>query len=178
MAGRPSKLAKLTTEQLKKELARRTKVLPRLLKKRAKLEKIVAAIDSLIAAHGGEAVSKGRGGRKKAGAKKKGGKRPPREGSLKAVLMMALAGKKGVGVAEAVKAVLAAGYKSESKDFRLLVNQTLLTNGEFRKVGRGLYTLSKAVKPPVAKVPAKKKAKKAVKKIAKKKAAKVIEPQA
>lgn len=140
--ARPIGLANLTTRQLAAELARRQKALPRLLKKQAKLEKQLAAVNGQIADLSGETapagavvmMAKGPARRKVSGT-------PPREGSLKWHLVKALAGTKGLGIAEAVAAVAASGYKSQSKDFRLLVNQTLLNEPEFEKVRRGIFTV-------------------------------------
>jgi len=44
-------------------------------------------------------------------------------------------------VTEIEKAVRKAGYRTESKNFRLLVNQALLRGEQFRKVGHGRYAL-------------------------------------
>ncbi|MCY2932322.1 MAG: hypothetical protein NTV86_23075 [Planctomycetota bacterium] len=136
-------MAHLTTEQLKAELARRQRALPKLLKKRARLEKLIEAIDAQIADASGEAapamtIAKRA---KKPVVRRKTSKKPPREGSLKALLVAALTGKPGVGVGEAADAVLAAGYKSQLKDFHLLVNQALLNSPEFKKVSRGVFTV-------------------------------------
>lgn len=141
--ARTSGLANLTMKQLAAELARRQKALPRLLKKKTKLEKQIAALDGQIADVSGEAAPAGAVARraKKLVAKRKAGRKPAREGSLKWHLVRALAGTKGLGIAEAVAAVEASGYKSQSKDFRLLVNQTLLNDPEFKKVKRGIFTV-------------------------------------
>lgn len=62
----------------------------------------------------------------------------------------ALTGKKGVTVGDAMDAVLASGYKTTSKGFRSIVNQTLIKDKQFKNVGRGKYAL-KAAKTTVAK---------------------------
>ena len=67
--------------------------------------------------------------------------RAPQPGSLIHLLVEALAAKGKLTVAEAVDAVLAAGYKSKSKLFKLIVNQALAKNKRFKRVGKGLYTL-------------------------------------
>jgi len=140
-----TKLAGVSVSQLKAELARRRKAVPRLDRKRAKLRKALAAVDRQIAELTGEKVARrGAGVRAKVAAKPRRGRRgrkAPRPGSLKALLIAAMAGRKSLSVGEALQAVLDAGYKTQSKNFRLLVNQTLLSEPEFRKVRRGRYTV-------------------------------------
>jgi len=50
--------------------------------------------------------------------------------------------KGGLRVTEVVAAVKAAGYMSYSKDFYAIVAKTLLTDDSFKRVKRGVYTLS------------------------------------
>jgi chromosome segregation ATPase len=78
---------------------------------------------------------------KKTAKRAKRAKRAPRTGSLKAVLVQVMGRQKSMTVGEAMAAALAAGYKTTSKNFRLLVNQTLLKDPQFRKVGRGAYAV-------------------------------------
>ncbi|MEI7836695.1 MAG: hypothetical protein WCK05_09830 [Planctomycetota bacterium] len=116
---------------------RRQKSLPILARQRAKLVRALNAIDRQIATAAGQdapvaARTAMRGDRQRSG-------RPPRPGSLKATILAAMGGKKTLSVQEAVQAAIDSGYKSQSKDFRLLVNQTLLNEPEFRKVARGKY---------------------------------------
>jgi hypothetical protein len=61
--------------------------------------------------------------------------------SLRDALAKAMQGKDSMTVAEAVRAVESAGYKSTSKAFRALVNQTLSREGQFESTGRGVYRL-------------------------------------
>jgi hypothetical protein len=44
-------------------------------------------------------------------------------------------------VAEAAEAVVAAGYKSKSKDFQNIVSMALSKDKRFRRVRRGVYAL-------------------------------------
>ena len=44
-------------------------------------------------------------------------------------------------VTEAAEAVCANGYHSSSKTFRTIVNQTLIADEAFQKVGHGRYTV-------------------------------------
>ena len=112
-------------------------------------------------------------GRKKAAAKKATPKKKAPAGGLAGVLVNILAGKAGVAVPAATKLVLATGYKTQSKQFQTIVNQTLLRDPRFVKVSRGVYALKGAAKPAPKEAPAKKAApKKPRKKAAPKKAAK------
>jgi branched-chain amino acid transport system ATP-binding protein len=52
-----------------------------------------------------------------------------------------LKGRRSMSVAEIVDAVLAAGYQSKAKTFRLIVNQMLSKDKAFKRVGRGRYAL-------------------------------------
>jgi hypothetical protein len=61
--------------------------------------------------------------------------------SLVDALAQFLKGKAKVTVGGAMEGVLAAGYKSKSKDFRVVVNNTLLKDKRFKKVGRGEFRL-------------------------------------
>jgi hypothetical protein len=53
----------------------------------------------------------------------------------------ALKAKGKLTVAEAADAVLAAGYKSKSKNFQNIVGITLSKDKRFKRVGRGVYAL-------------------------------------
>ena len=46
-----------------------------------------------------------------------------------------------VGRGSYLAAVLAAGYKSKSKSFKLIVNQALAKNKRFKRVKKGVYAL-------------------------------------
>jgi len=131
-------LVNMTIAQLKAEIVRRQKGLSQLKKKRAGLVKELDRITREIADATGSKARKKRA--KKAPAKKKV-KRAKNKMSLVQVLVGVLKGKTGVPVDEALAGVLAAGYKSTSKEFKLIVNQTLSKNPKFRKVARGVYAL-------------------------------------
>jgi len=64
--------------------------------------------------------------------------RPRNKATLVDALAAALKGKT-MGVAEAMAAVKAGGYKSRSKNFRTMVNIALI-KGPFTRKGRGMYT--------------------------------------
>lgn len=61
------------------------------------------------------------------------------ETSLVEALAKALVGKT-LSVDEATQAVLAAGYRSASPEFRKIVNITLSRSGRFERIKRGRYT--------------------------------------
>jgi hypothetical protein len=131
------KLEKVTVEELKKEIARRQKGLANLVAKREALNCQIAELESLgIVAK--PAAKRGRKPGRKRGRK---AGRAPQPGSLINLLVEALDAKGKLTVAEAVDTVLAAGYKSKSKSFKLIVNQALAKNKRFKRVGKGLYTL-------------------------------------
>jgi hypothetical protein len=131
------KLEKVTVEELKKEIARRQRGLAKLVAKRDALNCQIAELESLgIVAK--PAVKRGRKPGRKRGRK---AGRAPRAGSLINLLVQALGAKGKLTVAEAADAVMATGYKSKSKSFKLIVNQALAKNRRFKRVGKGIYTL-------------------------------------
>ena len=105
------KLEKVTVEELKKEIARRQKGLAKLAAQRDALNCQIAELESL----GLVAKPAAKRGRKP--GRKRGRKpgRAPQPGSLINLLVQALEAKGKLSVAQAVDAVLAAGYKSKSK---------------------------------------------------------------
>lgn len=131
-------LSALKTEiRLREKAARK---ISRLMNKRDRLAESLGDINlqlSRVSVDGTEKAKRGPkvGSRRK--VKKDG------QASLKTHLMIALKGSDGQKIADLVTAVQDAGYTSSSQNFRLLVNQTLLNEGEFKKVGRGEYMLSK-----------------------------------
>ncbi|MFP4141347.1 MAG: hypothetical protein ACLFVY_12365 [Phycisphaerae bacterium] len=145
-------LTSASLDELEAELTRRTKKLPRLYQKRDKLESDLASLNeqiSLLESISGEEtkpVSKAKKTSKKKTSKKKTSKKKTRrraknEVPLADVLVKALEGKGSVGIGEAMDLAKQAGYKSKSKQFRNIVNQTLSKDPRFKKVGRGKYAL-------------------------------------
>jgi len=131
------KLEKVTVEELKKEIARRQKSLAKLVAQRDELNCRIAELEGLgIVAK--PAAKRGRKPGRKRGRKPG---RAPQPGSLINLLVEALGAKGKLTVAEAVAAVLATGYKSKSKSFKLIVNQALAKNKRFKRVGKGVYKL-------------------------------------
>jgi hypothetical protein len=132
------KLARVSVDDLKKEIDRRQRALPKLIAKREALNCQIAELEGLGVAKPPVA----RRGRK---AGRKPGRRAirvPRPGSLRSALVEALTGRGKLSVAELVGAVKAAGYKSKSKNLQNIVGMTLSTGKkQFRRAGRGAYAL-------------------------------------
>lgn len=131
------KLAKVSVEDLKKEVARRQRKLPALIAERDALNCRIAELEGL----GGvkpAAVARRKAGRRKAGRR---AMKPARAGSLNSVLAEALKAKGKFTVTAAVEAAIAAGYRSKSKDFANIVSMTLAKDKRFRRVRRGVYAL-------------------------------------
>ena len=129
------KLSNLSMEQLQNEIRRRQMALPKLIAERDALDCQIAELQSLGGA-AAKAVVRGRPGRPAGKAK-----RAKNTISLADALAQALKGKQSLGVAEAVNAVLSAGYKTTSKTFKAIVNKTLLKDKRIKNVGRGRYAL-------------------------------------
>lgn len=110
------------------DLKQRIGLIRKLGKKRAVLQKKLAAIDSALAS---------------AGARTGGGKvsaRSANPGGLAEALVKVLKGKT-MGVTEAAEAAVAAGYRTNADNFRTIVNACLIKHRSmFKKVSRGKYT--------------------------------------
>ena len=130
-----AKLAKLTVVDLQKEIARRKKALPKLITKRDELNCQIAELEGL----GGAPAGRKRG--RKPGAKKGRGRRAKNATSLREVMIGVLKGRGAMSVADILNGALAAGYKTKSKTFRLIVNQMLSKDTNFKRVSRGRYAL-------------------------------------
>ena len=50
-------------------------------------------------------------------------------------------GKKSLSLADTIQAVLAAGYKTTSKNFATIVGNTMAKDKRFRRVRKGVYAL-------------------------------------
>jgi hypothetical protein len=133
-----AKLAKVSIEDLKKEISRRQAALPQLIAQRNALNYQIAELETLGAAKPPAAQPRGRRGRKP-GRK---AIRAARPGSLRSALAEALACKGKMSVAELAAAIQAAGYKSKSRNLPTIVGMTLSQGKkEFRRVRRGVYAL-------------------------------------
>jgi hypothetical protein len=116
---------------LEREIARRSRTVRSLMKRRAKAAARLDEIDQLIAKNGGSAGGRGSGG---------GGKRVQNEFSLVETLAKVLKGKT-MAVKDAAEAVKRSGYRTNAANFRTMVNIALIKNPKaFKKMGRGEYT--------------------------------------
>jgi len=115
--------------ELERMLDERRSSLQKLAKQRTKVQKKLDVIDREIGRLGGSV-----GG---------GGGRVKNSMSLVATLGAVLKGKDSMQVGDIVDAVKAHGYRSNSANFRGIVNQTLIKESQFASAGRGLYRLKK-----------------------------------
>ena len=136
--GRPSVLTTLPIAKLVAEIDRRRTLLGRLQQQRADLQTRLNDLDCEIAQLGPadsadtSSSQPGRNGRRR-------GRRRSAD-SLSSLLQSILRGKT-MTVAEMAEAAKKTGYKSKSKNFRVIVSLTLLKNRKlFKRVARGQYT--------------------------------------
>lgn len=140
------RLSTMTIAELRAEINRRRKGLPKLRQERAKLVKQLAAVDRKIATLAGEAgapVARARAPKARKPAPEPVGKRrlPKNTKPLVEYAADVLAkAKGGMRVKDVMVAVKEAGYKTGSKDFYGLV-AAALQDKRFGKVGRGVYAL-------------------------------------
>jgi hypothetical protein len=132
-----AKLAKVSVEDLKKEIIRRQRALPKLIAKRDALNRRIAELEGLGAAKPPVA----RRGRKPGRKPGRRAVRAARPGSLASALVEALKVKGKLSVAQAAEAAEAAGYKSKSKAFQKVVGIALSQGTQFKRVRRGVYAL-------------------------------------
>ena len=119
----------LSISVLENMLQQRRSELGKLRKERSGLERELSKLDRRIESLGG---GKARGGRVR------------NEKSLSALLEETLSkAAKPMQVGDIVAKVQAAGYRSNSANFRGIVNQTLIKEKQFASAGRGLYQMKK-----------------------------------
>ncbi len=121
--------------ELKTEIKRRERQLTSLHKKREKVVAQLQEIDDQISELGGTASGASPIG---------GGRKRYRNDANLADSLVDLLKTKVMSVTQASIEVQKAGYKTTSPNFRTIVNQTLLRDKRFKRVGRGLYTSGKA----------------------------------
>lgn len=138
-----AKMNDMSMADLEREITRRRKLVARhvrkLSRRRDKLAAQMSAIDAELAKFGSIA-GPGRGRGRRAGAAGRGGSRPRNETNL-ADALVAMLKSTTMSVTEVAEAVQKAGYKTTSPNFRTIVNQTLVKDTRFKRVGRGQYTV-------------------------------------
>lgn len=126
----PRGLSNLPAAALHAELRRRQRRVASLVRRRNRLAASLATLEAQIHRLGGTL-----NGQVKFGVRR----RPKNEMNLVEALRRLLTNKT-MSVTDAAEAVQEAGYKTTSSTFRTIVNQTLINSGQFKRVGRGLYT--------------------------------------
>ncbi len=123
-----SGLGNVSFEELQAEMARRSRMVNRLERRRTKLHSELASIDAELAAFG--ALSAAGGIRR----------RPRNEKNLVETLQGVLKNKT-MSVTDATQAARDTGYMTTAANFRTIVNQALIRETKvFKKVSRGQYT--------------------------------------
>lgn len=125
-------LENLTITDLHRELKRREKkvgaYVRRLESKRERLRSQLADLEAEIAKHGGRIIGA-------AGSRKRAQNKMNLADALAKTLKSAT-----MSVTEVAEAVQEGGYRTTSPNFRTIVNQTLIKDPRFKRVGRGQYT--------------------------------------
>lgn len=121
-----SSLSKLSVAEIQRELRKRSRAVAGLQRRRANLLKKLAALDAKL---------------REEGANPAGGmrKRPKNDANLVDALAKCLSGRT-MGVTEVAEYVQKQGYQTTSPNFRTIVNQALIRDKRFKRVGRGQYT--------------------------------------
>jgi len=131
-----------TIAQLRRELAAREKELSKLLAQRRKIEAGLGALDRKIMAIGGEVPSEGPG----RGPTVRRGRRGTGRTLVEYVRQVLASAPKGMRAREVTDAVIAAGYRSSSRQFGRIVGAALRDTPGIRRVRRGVYRLTKRPK--------------------------------
>jgi hypothetical protein len=120
----------MTINQLEQMLDSHRRKVADLTRQRSKLAKKLELMDrQIISLNGGRGV---------------GSSRAQNAKSLVATMESVLgSSSKPMGVGDIVTKVQASGYRSNSANFRALVNQTLIKEKRFASAGRGVYQLKK-----------------------------------
>jgi hypothetical protein len=122
--------SKLSIVDLERLILRRQRALTRLLRQRQQTERKLATLNERIAELGGTDATNVRM------------KRARNSMTLPAAIAKVLSGaKQAMKVGEIVRDVQLTGYRSTSKNFRGIVNQTLIKDPQFAAVSRGSYNI-------------------------------------
>ena len=122
-------LKSVPTEDLNRELERREKSARELLKRREKLMRELEKIETQLASGGDGEPSALRGGRRRA----------RNALSLGDALAQAMEVRAVVSPAEASQLVQANGYRTTSRNFNMMVSNTLAKDSRFKRISRGQY---------------------------------------
>ena len=128
----------MSIAQLEQLLAGRRQELNAKQREHSKLLARLQELEADIRRLGGSAGRRGRGG---AGG---GGSRARNAKSLIETLEDVLKGGKPMKVGDIADAAQKSGYRSNSANFRSIVNQTLIKDKRFGSAGRGVYQLKKS----------------------------------
>jgi hypothetical protein len=130
--ARPSSTGAMTIAQLENVLNNRRAQLNQLVKERSKAQQKLDTIERQISRLAGRGMAGSGGGRVR------------NEASLVQTMENILKStSKPMPVGDITEAVLKTGYKTNSANFRGIVNQTLIKEKQFSSAGRGLYQLKK-----------------------------------
>ena len=122
------KLGAVSMEELQAEMARRSKVVGRLERRRSKLHAEIAIVEAELGSFGALSAS---GGIRR---------RPRNEMNLVDTLSKVLKNKT-LSVTDAAQAARDSGYMTTAANFRTIVNQALIREKKsFKKISRGQYT--------------------------------------
>jgi hypothetical protein len=130
---RPKAIDSMSVAQLMALMNAKKQRLATLERTRKQMVSKLAKIDAEIAALSG---GKGVAGMTPSG-------RPRNTKSLPDLMIEVLGAGKPLKVGEILDAVIKKGYRSNSRNFRSLINQTLIKDKRFTAVSRGTYTLKK-----------------------------------
>jgi hypothetical protein len=125
----------MSIAQLEQVLAGRKAELNEKQKEHSRLVARLQQLEADIRQLGGSAGRRGRGG---------AGSRARNEKSLLETLEDVLKTGKPMKVGDIAEAAQKTGYRSNSANFRSIVNQTLIKDKRFSSAGRGVYQLKKA----------------------------------
>ena len=125
------KFANVPFVELQKEIQRRRGLLPKLIAQRDALNCQIAGLQGPAQAMPEQP------------ARQKAPRRGPASNqmTLADTLAMVMKGKARVRIAEAAEGALAAGYETQSKNFRDVVKHALRNDKRFTRVGRGQFVL-------------------------------------
>ena len=124
-------LSDMSITELQSEIRKRQRNLRSLERKRDRLVEQLRQVEADIREAGGLVAAVSGGGRVR-----------PRNDQNLADSLADLLKDQTLSVTTAAEEVQRAGYKTTSPNFRTIVNQTLLKDARFKRVGRGQYTSS------------------------------------